>query len=166
MERLLSGTQRNYLPTNWAQTSQVMGGSSATFPALAATVLSLVQSNAILTPAQFNALSPAEKAQLSAARQAAALLQALSRSALQNSSERFAQLQQLILAIGSAQDQKGTLELNARIAAEQTMLQNESTKLQVLEQAVKSEQWARAQRALEQVLADHGSLRALPPMGL
>src|SRR5262249_4426680 len=122
--------------------------------------------NTILTPAQFNALSPVEQAQLTQARQSAALLQALSRSALQNSSDRFAQLQQLILAIGSVQDQKGALELNARIAAEQTMLQNESTKLQVLDQAVKSQEWARAQRALEQVLADHGSLRALPPMGL
>jgi type IV secretion system protein VirB5 len=166
MESLLSGTQRNYLPTDWAQVSQVMGGVSGTYPALAGSVQALVQSNAVLTPAQVSALSPGEQALLSAARQSAALLQALSRMELQNSSTRFAQLQQLILAIGSAQDQKGALDLNARIAAEEGMLQNESTKLQVLYQIAQSQEWARTQQARERVLADHGSLRGLPPMGL
>jgi type IV secretion system protein VirB5 len=166
MESLLSGTVRNYLPTDWAQVAQVMGGVSGSFPGLAGSVQSLMQLNTVLTPAQVSALSATEQAQLSAARQSAALLQALSRSALQNTSSRFAQLQQLILAIGSATDQKGALDLNARIAAEQGMLQNESTKLQVLYQIVKSQEWARAQQATEQALADQGSLRALPAMGL
>jgi len=166
MEALLSGTPRNYLPTDWAQVSQVMSGASASYPALAGSVASLVQSNAVLTPAQVSGLSPTEQAQLASARQSAALLQALSRTALQNSSGRFAQLQQLISAIGTAQDQKGALDLNARIAAEQVMLQNESTKLEVLYHIAQSQEWARRQQAREQVLADHGSLRALPPMGL
>ena len=166
MESLLSGTARNYLPTDWGQVSQVMGGVSGSYPALAGSVQSLVQSNAVLTPAQVSALSSAEQAQLTQARQSAALLQGLARTALQNTSNRFAQLQQLILAIGSAQDQKGALDLNARIAAEAGMLQNESTKLQVLYQIAQSQEWARAQQAREQALADQGSLRALPPMGL
>jgi len=166
MESLLSGTVRNYLPTDWGQVSQVMGGVSGSYPALAGSVQSLVQSNAVLTPAQVSALSSAEQAQLTQARQSAALLQGLARTALQNTSNRFAQLQQLILAIGSAQDQKGALDLNARIAAEAGMLQNESTKLQVLYQIAQSQEWARAQQAREQALADQGSLRALPPMGL
>lgn len=166
MESLLSGTQRNYLPTDWAQVSQVMGGASGSYPALAGSVQSLVQSNAVLTPAQVSTLSPAEQAQLLSARRSAALLQALSRLALDNSSTRFAQLQQLILAIGSAQDQKGALDLNARIAAEEGMLQNESTKLQVLYQIAQSQEWARTQQAREQAMADQGSLKALPPMGL
>ena len=96
----------------------------------------------------------------------AALLQATSRAALANSSDRFASLQQLIGAIGSATDQKGALDLSARIAAEQGMLQNESTKLQVLYQIAQSEEWARAQRVREQALTDQGSLRQLPAMGL
>jgi len=166
MEALLSGTPRNYLPTDWAQVSQVMSGTSGIFPALAGSVASLVQSNTVLTPAQVSGLSPTEQAQLASARQSAAVLQALSRTALQNSSGRFAQLQQLISAIGTAQDPKGALDLNARIAAEQVMLQNESTKLEVLYHIAQSQEWARRQQAREQVLADHGSLRALPPMGL
>jgi type IV secretion system protein VirB5 len=166
MESLLSGTMRNYLPTDWTQVGEIMSGTSGSFPALAGAVQSLVQLNAVLTPAQVSALSATEQAQLTQARQSAALLQGLARTALQNTSSRFAQLQQLILAIGSATDQKGALDLNARIAAEAGMLQNESTKLQVLYQIAQSQEWARAQQAREQTLADQGSLRALPPMGL
>jgi len=166
MELLLSGTNRNYLPTNWAQLSQVLSGSSGSYPALAAQVSALIASNAILTPTQVGGLTPAQQAQLTSGRQSAAMLQALAQSALANSSDRFASLQQLITALGSAADQKASLDLTARITAEQGMLQNESTKLQGLYQIAQSLELARAQRVREQAIADQGSLRQLPPMGL
>jgi type IV secretion system protein VirB5 len=166
MQNLLSGTNRNYLPTDWSQLQQVMSGSSGSYPALAGQVTTLVNSNAVLSPAQVATLSPTEQAQLVAARQNPALLQATARTALSNSSDRFAALQQLISAIGSAADEKASLDLNARIAAEQAMLQNESTKVQVLSQVAQSQEWSRAQRAREQAIADQGSFRQLPPMGL
>ena len=166
MQQLLSGTVRNYLPTDWTQVSQVLGGSSGSFPTLAADVLGLINSNALLSPTQLANLSATEQAQLTSARQSAAFLQATARAALANASDRFASLQQLIAAIGSATDQKGALDLNARIAAEQGMLQNENTKLQVLYQIAQSQEWARAQRVREQALTDQGSLRQLPAMGL
>jgi len=166
MQNLLSGTNRNYLPTDWPQLQQVMSGSSGSYPALAGQVTTLVNSNAVLSPAQVATLSPTEQAQLVAARQNPALLQATARTALSNSSDRFAALQQLISAIGSAADEKASLDLNARIAAEQAMLQNESTKVQVLSQVAQSQEWSRAQRAREQAIADQGSLRQLPAMGL
>ncbi len=165
MEQLLSGTTRNYLPTNWASVSQVLGGSGS-YPALSTDYQSLLASNAILTPAQVTRLTPVQQAQLSTARQSPALLQATSRAALANSSDRFASLQQLIGAIGGAADQKAALDLSARIAAEQAMLQNEQTKLQGLYQVAQSQEWARVQRAREQAIADEGSLRQLPAMGL
>lgn len=166
MQFLLSGTNRNYLPTNWAQYSQAMSGSAGSYPALSSQVSTLVSSNAVLTPTQVASLTPTQQAQLSSARQSPAMLQALSRSALANSSDRFAALQQLINAIGSAADEKGSLDLTARITAEQGMLQNESTKLLGLYQVAQSQEWARAQRVREQAIVDQGSLRALPPMGL
>jgi type IV secretion system protein VirB5 len=166
MQLLLSGTNRNYLPTNWTQLSQVMGGSSGTYPALAGQVSALVAANAVLTPAQVASLSPTQQAQLTAARQSPALLQATARTALATSSDRFTSLQQLISAIGGAADQKASLDLNARIAAEDAMLHNEQTKLQVLAQVAQSQEWARAQRVREQAMVDQGSLRRLPPMGL
>jgi type IV secretion system protein VirB5 len=166
MQYLLGGTVRNYLPGNYTQFAQVMGGTSGSFPVLASDVRTLVSRNAVLTPAQVAALSPAEQGQLTSARQSAAVLAATSQTALANSSSRFTSLQQLIGAIGVAGDEKASLDLNARIAAEQGMLQNESTKLQVLYQVAQSEEWARAQRAREQAILDQGSLRTLRPMGL
>ena len=166
MQNLLSGTNRNYLPTDWAQLSQVMGGSSGSYPTMAASVSGLVSTNAILTPAQVATLSPSEQARLTAARQNAALLQATSRTALANSSDRFASLQQLIGAIGSAADQKASLDLNARIAGEEAMLQNEHNKLAALYQLAQSQEWASTQQAREEAIADQGSLRTLPAMGL
>jgi type IV secretion system protein VirB5 len=166
MQLLLSGTTRNYLPANWTQLSQVMSGRSGSYPALASNVSSLVSANAVLTPAQVASMSPTQQAQLAAARQNPALLQATARTALTNSSDRFASLQQLISAIGTAGDEKASLDLNARIAGEQGMLQNESTKVQILYQVAQSQEWARAQQAREQAIADQGSLRKLPAMGL
>ncbi len=46
------------------------------------------------------------------------------------------------------------------------MLQNEQTKLNTLYQIAQSEQWAREQRIREQAVADVGSFRDLPPLGL
>lgn len=166
MQNLLAGTLRNYLPTDWTQLSQVMSGSSASFPALASSVSSLVSSNAILTASQVAALSPSQQALLAAARQNPALLAAMSQTALANSSSRFTELQSLISAIGTASDQKASLDLTARITAEQGMLQNEATKLQMLYQVAQSQEWARVQRVREQALVDQGSMRTLSPMGL
>jgi len=166
MQNLLSGTPRNYLPMNWAQVSQVLSGSSGSYPALAASIASLVNANAVLTPAQVAALSPTEQAQLTLARQNPALLQATARAALANSSDRFTSLQQLISAIGGATDEKASLDLTARITAEQGMLQNEQTKLEMLYRVAQGQEWARAQQVRERAIADQGSLRSLPRMGL
>ena len=70
------------------------------------------------------------------------------------------------LAYSGRGDQKAALDLNARIASEEAMLQNEQTKLQGLYQVAQSQEWARAQAAREQAIADQGSLRQLPAMGL
>lgn len=166
MEQLLAGTARNYLPSDWQQLAAVLDQASADYGALAAELHRLTNANAILTPQQVNALSLAERSQLEAARRSAALLQALTRQALSSTSSRFESIQQLINAISRASDQKAILDLQARIQAEQGMLQNESTKLGVLYQAAQAEEWARKQRVREQAIASIGSLRDLPPLGL
>jgi len=166
MQNLLSGTNRNYLPTTWSQLSAAITQTGGAYQALSIGTQSLMTANAVLTPQQVAALSPAEQTQLQAARQSAALLQATSRQALDNTSARFASLQQLINAIPSATDQKGALDLQARIQAEQAMLQNESTKMAVLYQTLQAQEWARKQSAREQVIAGFGSLRSLPALTL
>jgi type IV secretion system protein VirB5 len=166
MQNLLLGTNRNYLPSTWSQLSSAITQTGGAYQALSIGTQSLMMANAVLTPQQVAALSPAERTQLQAARQSAALLQSTSRQALDNTSARFASLQQLINAIPSATDQKGALDLQARIQAEQAMLQNENTKMAVLYQTLQAQEWARKQSAREQVVAGVGSLRSLPALTL
>ncbi len=166
MQNLLSGANRNYLPSTWSQLIGAVSQTGGAYQALSVGVQSLMVANAVLTPQQVAALSPAEQSQLQMARQSAALLQSTSRQALDTTSTRFASLQQLINAIPSAADQKGALDLQSRIQSEQAMLQNENTKMAVLYQTLEAQEWARKQSAREQVVAGVGSLRSLPALNL
>jgi type IV secretion system protein VirB5 len=157
MQQLLSGVTRNYLPTDWSQLSAGMQGVNGASGALALDVSAAMAANAVLSAPQIAALPPDQQAQIVSARRSGALLQAVAQEALSNSSGRFASIQQLIAAIAGATDQKGILELQARIGAEQGMLQNEQTKLQVLYQLAQSQATLGAQREREQVIAGQGS---------
>jgi type IV secretion system protein VirB5 len=166
MQNLLSGTNRNYLPADWQTLQNLLSGSPGGYGTLAGQLQTTLRTNSILTSAQLAQLSPQERSQLQSARNSAAALQVSSQQALDASSQRFASLQQLINAIPTATDQKSILDLQARIAAEQVMLQNENTKLMVLYHAAQAQELTRAQQARELSIANHGSLRALPPIGL
>jgi type IV secretion system protein VirB5 len=166
MQNLLSGTQRNYLPMNWPQVLAATNGTSGSYGALSSNIQSSMNANAVLTPAAVAALSPAERNVLQAQRQNTALMQAVSQQAVVATSTRFSTLQPLITSIGTASDPKAILDLQARIAAEQAMLQNDQSKLQALYQATQAQDAANRARAAEQAIADSGSLRQLPPMGL
>ncbi|HVN45271.1 MAG TPA: type IV secretion system protein [Steroidobacteraceae bacterium] len=155
MARLLGGSVRNYLPPDWGALQSALQGPGL-YAQLGRDVQNALQAASILTPVQLAALSPAGSAQLLAARQSVALRQSLARESLANASGRFAALQQLIDAITPATDQKAILELQARIAGEQNMLQNEHTKQQVLYEGLGAEELGNAQRARELALAGHG----------
>lgn len=159
LQSLLSGTVRNYLPQDWLTVEGALQGAgvgAGAYPVLAADLARAITANAVLSAQQLSALPAPSGQSLQAGRQSAALLQALTHEALANSSDRFTALQQLIDAIGSTNDQKSVLELQARIAAETGMLQNERTKLQDLYQGAQAEQWANAQRARELIVSGHG----------
>jgi type IV secretion system protein VirB5 len=166
MEQLLSGTVRNYLPTDWTELDAALRGVQTAYAQLASQLETTVQTNAVLTAPQTALWMPAQIEQLDAARRSVALQQVMSRQALQVSSQRFEALQTLIDAIPTAADAKGALDLQARIAAEGAMLQNEHTKLMVLQQTAQAEDRAREERARELAVANIGSLRSLPPIGL
>jgi type IV secretion system protein VirB5 len=166
MQNLLNGTNRNYLPSDWSQIVAASNQTENGLNPLAANIQSSVRANAVLTPQQMATFSPAERTQLQSARNSAAILQAISQQALITTSSRFASLQQLINTIGTASDEKSILDLQARIQAEQVMLQNENTKLGILYQAAQAQEWARKQATREQSIAGAGSLRDLPPLQL
>jgi type IV secretion system protein VirB5 len=155
MQRLLSGMGTSSVPADWTQLIAAMQGGS-TYTALAADVSGNVAGNAVLSASQMAALTPAEQAQIGAARSTVALRQGLAQQALVDDSARVNELQLLISAIASTGDQKGMLELQAAIGAERGLLQNEQTKLQVLDRGAQSEQWADQQRERELIVAGHG----------
>jgi type IV secretion system protein VirB5 len=160
MGQLLSGVTRNYLPTDWAQLSAAMQGAGGAPGTLGSNIRAATAANAVLSARQLASLSAEEQLQIGNERQSVALAQALAQQALANSSGRFASIQQLIAAIPAATDQKGILELQARISAEQDMLQNEQTKLQVLYQAAQAQAAVVAQQAHELIIAGHGAFAA------
>jgi type IV secretion system protein VirB5 len=157
MQLLLSGTVRNYLPVSWGQLVSVMQGAAGGYSALSADVRLALGANAVLSPQQLALLAPADQRQIAATRQAGALQQALAQEALANASTRFTALQSLVGAIGGATDQKGILDLQARISAELGMLQNEQTKMQILRDATQAQAAVLAQQQQEQVIAGQGN---------
>jgi type IV secretion system protein VirB5 len=159
MQQLLANVPRNYLPSNWAGLQGSVSGSGSS-PALNTQVQAALQAATVLTPQQLGTLSPAASQQLQAARQTVSLSQGVSRVALTNASGRFGELQQLIDSIAAAPDQKSILELQARILAEGSMLQDEQTKLQTLSQTLQAQHASELQRARELALAAHGNFAA------
>jgi len=152
MESLLNGMVRNYLPSNWTQLASAAAGGGA----LAADVQSKIAANAVLSPQRLATLSAEAQQLIQSTRQWAAVRQSISQQALANSSGRFSSLQALISKIGSAGDQKSILDLQARINAELGMLQNEQTKLQMLNQSTLAQESLLRQQAQEMVIAGQG----------
>jgi type IV secretion system protein VirB5 len=156
MQNLLSGTVRNYLPSNMADLTAALSQVNSGYSGLSSAIQAAVQVNAVLTAQQLAALPANQQARISAWRSTIALLQGITSSALATSSSRFAAIQQLISTIGTASDQKAALDLQARIAAEAGMLQNEQTKLQSLYQVAQAQQWLNTQQDRESVISGHG----------
>jgi type IV secretion system protein VirB5 len=164
MESLLSMTnaQRNYLPPDYQQLLDAVNGASATYAGLSGQVQSIVAANAVLTNGQLGTMTPAMRRVVEQGRKSAAMLSAMTQTAQQTSSQRFAQLQQLITQIGAAGDDKAIQDLKGRITAEQTMLTNEATKLQALYQTVQAEELLRRQRVRELAVRGVGDIDTLP----
>jgi type IV secretion system protein VirB5 len=152
MERLLSGTERNYLPASWADLQGAMqfGG------ALGGGIAQSVAENSIVSAEALARLPPDVRKQIDTARRLTALQQNLTRLALVTTSHRFNSLQQLIDAIGGAEDQKAVLDLQARVGSENSMLQNEQSKLVTLFQLVQAEEHANRQQIYERALVGQG----------
>ncbi|RYH48408.1 MAG: type IV secretion system family protein, partial [Alcaligenaceae bacterium] len=126
--------QRNYLPQNYSDLMGILEGSSSGYSGLSSQVQSIMAANSVLSKSQMDLLSSELRQIVERGRQASAMLNGATRTAYQNSSNRFGALQQLVSAIGQTSDPKAIAELQARIQAEQNMLTNEQTKLQSLYQ--------------------------------
>lgn len=169
METLLPATtaDRNYLPSDYGQlTGLVDGSGGGTYSGLAAQVQAALAANAVLSQASVSRMSPQMQQVINGGRQAAAMLQTMTQSAYGGTSARFGALQQLVSAVGTTGDAKAAADLQARIAAEQTMLTNEQTKLQVLMQVAQADDIARQQRIREMAVQQSGRSSTLPQVRL
>lgn len=163
METLLpvSNLARNYLPPDQSELINTINGSSITYAGLASQIQSVMAANAVLSNAQLGTLNPQMRQIVEDGRRSSAMLNTMTQSAYQNTSQRFAALQGLITSIGAAPDTKAIQDLQGRIQAEQGMLTNEQTKLQTLYQMAQADQWAQQQRARERATVDIGSVNSL-----
>src|SRR5882724_13159255 len=91
MERLLSGTERNYLPASWADIQGAMQAGGP-YGALSGGVAATVAANAVLSPQALSRLPADVREQIETTRRLAALQQNLTRQALATTSHRFASL--------------------------------------------------------------------------
>jgi type IV secretion system protein VirB5 len=155
MQMLMSAANPNYLPTNSSDLWLTSIGEGPS-PTLADAVTTAVTTDAVLTPAQLAVLPEDQQALIQLQRQNAALGQALGQLSLANASDRFADVQRLNSAIATTADEKGVLELQATIGAEQGMLLGEQTKLQVLDRAVQAQQMSIDQRVREMIVLGEG----------
>lgn len=147
----LSDAARNYLPRDWAAL-QGLRDSGA--------VRALAAGQAVLSAAQLAGLTAEDRSLVEGQRQSRALLQQMTREALSRASTRFASLQSLQAAIGSATDAKAIADLSGRIEVENAMLANEQAKLDTLYQLATSEQRALEWRMRERAIESHGAFGA------
>ena len=164
MEALLPMTNaaRNYLPPDYSQLMQAVNGASSTYAGLSGQVQSITAANAVLTNTQLSSMTPQMRQVVEQGRKSAAMLSAMTQTAQQNTSQRFAALQQLITQIGAAGDDKAIQDLQGRIGAEQAMLTNEANKMQALYQMAQADQLVQAQRRREAAVQGVGDIDALP----
>ena len=156
----LSDAQRNYLPKDWAGVADVLAGKSQQYAALAAAVEAGLAEHAVLDPERLAAMGDAERGSIEEARRASMGLAVMTREAYAQAGARFASLALLVQAIGNAGDAKAIADLQGRIAAEQTMLENEQAKLALLAQVAAAEREVRAQQRREMAIAGHGTFEA------
>jgi type IV secretion system protein VirB5 len=146
----------DYLPADYASLRDAVQGLRADYQALGSAARAALAANEVLDAPRMARLGAAERELMEQARRGSALWQVASEGAYRQSGERFAQLERLLAAIGSAGDAKAIADLQGRIAAEQAMLANEQLQFQALAQRALAEQAVHAQRLREQTVQQHG----------
>lgn len=82
-----------------------------------------------------------------------------SQKSLEQAQERFSELTGLVAEVNNSPDQKDVLDLQARIGAEEVMLQNEMAKLTMLRSQAEANQAMHNQRVQQMTVESSGELR-------
>lgn len=139
MGGLLSGQPRNGLPDNWNEAMSLLNSD------VGASALQILESQAVLTPAETSTLSPQMKSHLEQMRGMSASQQAIGQKAYASSAERIEILQRLTNSIDSSTDPKAIMDLQAAAQAEQAKLANDQAQLQSVLQLTQANEAAAKQ---------------------
>lgn len=133
MRWLMSSENYRRLPTDWKDTINMIDnqGGSYRIRHLAKDILENMND---IDPSLFEDVDNAYGKLAGKEAKQAATYQAQQATQFDDVAQRFNTLKQLIDKISTAEDQKAILELNARITAQQAMLQNEVLKMRALAQ--------------------------------
>lgn len=150
--RLNSPGLRRYLPDEVQDTSRLLNGGLADLGSIGSRATAIRDANRIFTPTT-SGLSPAEQyyqdALVKSGDRAARDI-ALGESAYRTAAERQAGLDELRLALNNAKTAKEVMDLQARIAAEQALINNDQMQLQGLAMMQDAERRLAEQRDREQ----------------
>lgn len=128
----LTNASRNYLPASASDLLETMNGASQTYSQMSGMVQNFTDQNAILNGNALNSLNMTGQ-QLNLftqRRKNAAAIQATAQQSMNAASQRYAYIQQMMDSINNTNDPKAIAELQARIAGEQVMLQNDQSKME------------------------------------
>lgn len=127
---------------------------------LASSINSIKQATSTLTATDFSSQRAAD--QWLADLNRAASNKALSQEAYNSAQQRLSNLEDLITQISTTQDPKAIAELQARIATEQGLIQNEQAKIQAMSMLVAAERQIAEQQARETSIKMAGSVSSIP----
>lgn len=127
----LTNASRNYLPASTGDLLDTIDGASQTYNQMSGMVQNFTDQNAILNGNAINSLNMTgqQLALFSQRRRNAAAIQATAQQSMNAAGQRYAYIQQMIDNINNTNDPKAIAELQARIAGEQVMLQNDQSKM-------------------------------------
>lgn len=154
---------REYLPAEAQQIYSLATTGNAAFSSLSGSVKALKQAGAILKSTDMT--NPRTAAMVDQAQNQIATMQATAEAAFKQAGDRFQQLQTLVESVDSASDPKAAADLQNRIAAEQSMLQNEMLKLSMLRQLQDAQERALAQQKRERAATKGGGTPVMVSAG-
>lgn len=141
---------RNYLPDDWRKVYDALNSGDAS--GLTGTAAQIRKANQIFDCAKVqnaqDKLLCNRSAGLSAAQKSFGL------NAYDQSTKRMDQIESLMKQINQTSDAKSIAELNARLQAENAMIQNEQIKLQMFSELSRAEENLLKQQQREQAMAD------------
>jgi type IV secretion system protein VirB5 len=139
--------------------SRSMGGILHSTYDLAVTVdTDEILENVGLNSAEDNGLVGAEAELYDEGNQHVAQWLGQSQKSFQQAQERFSELSKLVAKVNDCPDQKDILDLQARIQAEQTLLQNETIKLAMLQAQSEARDAAHKQKIRQMAVESTGEL--------